>query len=79
MGRNLVDEELVDGSETLISTPRKTERTLRTEYSDDDGRSYGTEQKTDDHRSYFSDRHSESRIGKPSYHSEDDQLLTPKK
>lgn len=77
MGRNLVDEELFEGSETLVTTPRKSQRTIRTEYSDDEDRSFATDKKTDDKQSYFSDRNGESRIGRPSYHSGDDQFLTP--
>ncbi|CAI2382709.1 unnamed protein product [Moneuplotes crassus] len=79
MGRNLVDEDLFDGSESLVTTNTKSHDATRTEYSDGDRRSVVTDNRTDEYHSYFSDRNSESRLGRPSHRSEDDNFHTPKK
>lgn len=78
MGRNLVDEDLFDGSESLVTTHTKSHDASRTEYSDDERRSAGTDRRTDDYQSYFSDRNSESRIGRASHRSDEDNFKTPK-
>lgn len=77
LGRNLVDEDILeDGS--VISTPRKKRRSYsRSELSK--SRKSLTDKRTDDGESFYSDRDNTSRIGKPDYDSEYGIYQTPEK